>query len=313
MATGNIAKWKKNEGDELNPGDVIAEIETDKATVDFECQDSGYLARILVQGGTNDVKVGSIVAIMVESKEDAAIIGKMSIDDILAKVGGGSAAPSKQKTESAPAPSAPAASATVQSTVSPAVSTASSTSRLIASPFAKKIAAETGVDLKSIGAGSGPNGRIVAADVFEAKGKVAAQAEALVAAKQQEVPSARSGFTDVPVSSMRKVIAQRLTQSKQNVPHYYLSREIQLDSVLSLRTSLNGTLSGDSKLSVNDFLIKAAALACKKVPEVNSSWLENVIRTYDYVDVSVAVAVPEGLVTPIVRDAHTKGLLGISS
>lgn len=164
--------------------------------------------------------------------------------------------------------------------------------------------------------GTGPNGRIVAADIFEFKpapvSTVQAAAPAPVSAISAPVPVGDEGYyIDTPHTNMRKVIANRLTASKQNVPHYYLSSDINLDALLELRTRLNNEVGSGNKLSVNDFLIKAAALACKKVPEVNSSWLDHGIRTYDYVDVAVAVAVPDGLITPIVKDAHSKGLSSI--
>jgi pyruvate dehydrogenase E2 component (dihydrolipoamide acetyltransferase) len=190
-----------------------------------------------------------------------------------------------------------------------------------------QLAAEAGVSLAELPSGTGPGGRVIAADVKEfASARAAAPAVAAAAAAAAEpavaaaaaaaaaAPAAgrSSGFSDLPHSSIRRVIAQRLTASKQTVPHYYLTSEICLDALLALRAELNGELPAEGKISVNDFLIRAAALSCKKVPEVNSSWLESVIRTYDYVDVSVAVAVPDGLITPIVRDAHTKGLSAIS-
>lgn len=189
---------------------------------------------------------------------------------------------------------------------------------MTSSPYARKLAEEAGVPLSAL-AGTGPNGRVIAADVQDfiaagglAKAAAAAQpAAASAAAPQAAAPS--GAFTDTPHTSMRKVIAQRLTQSKQTVPHYYLTAEIQMDAVLALRAKLNAELPEGSKLSVNDFFIKASALALRKVPEVNSSWLEHAIRSYDYCDISVAVAIPDGLVTPVVRDADKTGLLGISS
>ncbi len=165
------------------------------------------------------------------------------------------------------------------------------------------------MDLSSLPAGSGPGGRIIAADVKEFAAAAPARASAAAAAP---AAAAEGGFSDTPQSGMRRVIAARLTASKQAVPHYYLTSELCLDALLAARAQLNAELPPEAKLSVNDFLIKACAVACKKVPEVNSSWLGDVIRTYDYVDVSVAVAVPSGLITPIVRDAHAKGLTAIS-
>ncbi len=182
------------------------------------------------------------------------------------------------------------------------------------------------MSLASLPAGTGPNGRIIAADVTEwvassasraAAAPAVTSAAAAAAAAAAPAPAAAAGgagvgATDVATSSIRRIIAQRLTASKQTVPHYYLTSEIALDALLTLRAALNADLPAEGKLSVNDFIIRAAALACKKVPEVNSSWLGDVIRTYDYVDISVAVAVPDGLITPIVRDAHVKGLVAIN-
>ena len=171
------------------------------------------------------------------------------------------------------------------------------------------MATEAGGDLSSLPAGAGPGGRIIAADVKEFAAAAPARASAAAAAP---AAAAEGGYSDTPQSGMRRVIAARLTASKQAVPHYYLTSELCLDALLAARAQLNAELPPEAKLSVNDFLIKACAVACKKVPEVNSSWLGDVIRTYDYVDVSVAVAVPSGLITPIVRDAHAKGLSAIS-
>ena len=170
-----------------------------------------------------------------------------------------------------------------------------------------QVASEAGVDLSALPGGTGPGGRIIAADVREFAASASARAPAGAA-----LSAAEGGFSDTPQSGMRRVIAARLTASKQQVPHYYLTSELCLDALLAARAQLNAELPPEAKLSVNDFLIKACAVACKKVPEVNSSWMGDVIRTYDYVDVSVAVAVPTGLITPIVRDAHAKGLTAIS-
>ncbi len=369
MATGNIAKWRKQEGDALNPGDVIAEVETDKATVDFECQDSGFLAKIIVPGATNDVPVGKVVAIMVDSKDAADAFKGISAEAILASLGGGApaaaaAAPAKPAAAAAPAAGAAAPAAAAPAAVAPAPAAAAAAGgRVAATPYAKKVclnmkcepflrecvtfaffsshpppfsrslslqlAADAGISINAV-AGTGPGGRIVAADVKEYKPPVAVAAAAAPAAAAAAAPAAapaaatasagtsaifgdaRSGFKDIPHSSMRRVIAHRLTASKQTVPHYYLTSDVQLDALLALRATLNADLPADGKISVNDFLIKASALACKKVPEVNSSWLDGVVRAYDYVDVSVAVAIPDGLITPVIRDAHAKGLVAIS-
>ena len=175
--------------------------------------------------------------------------------------------------------------------------------------MARQLALEKGVDVSAI-VGTGPGGRVVAADVAEAS--TSALAPAASAAAAAAAADAQGGYSSTATSGVRRVIAQRLTASKQTVPHYYLTSEISLDALLAMRAALNAELPAEGKLSVNDFLIRAAALACKRVPEVNSSWLGDVIRTYDYVDISLAVAVPSGLITPIVRDAHVKGLSAIN-
>ena len=322
MNTGNLAKWRKKEGDALSPGDVIAEVETDKATVDFECQDSGYLAKILVPEGTSDVPVGQLVAIMVDSKEALAAFASISA----ASISAGGAAPAAAAAASpaaAPAAAAPAPAAAA----APAVAAPVAGARVVASPLARRLAGEAGVPISSL-AGTGPGGRIVAADVRDAvaagvKAPRAAEATAASsaapaaaapapAAAAPAASDARSGFVDVPHSQMRRVIAQRLTASKQTVPHYTLSVDVNLDAMLALRATLNAGLGAEGKLSVNDFFIKASALALRKVPEVNSSWLDSGIRSYHYVDIAVAVAVPDGLITPIIRDADAKGLSAIA-
>ena len=320
MEKGTVAKWRKAVGDALEPGDVIAEVETDKATVDFECTDSGFLAKILVPEGTADVPVGRPVAIVVETKDALAAIAAAD-----ASAFGGAAAPAAAKAAAPAAPAAPAAAPAapaLSATPAPhAAAAASSGGRVFASPLARKLASEGGVAVTAL-SGSGPGGRVIAADVREAiaRGPVAAAAPSVAApvaapvaaAAAVAVPDARSGFRDIPHSQMRRVIASRLTTSKQTVPHYTLTMDIALDALLALRASLNADLPADGKLSVNDFLVKASALALRKVPEVNSSWLEHGIRAYDYVDVAVAVAVPDGLITPVIRDADAKGLGGIS-
>ena len=314
----------QTEGDKVTSGETIGEVETDKASVDFVFQDEGYIAKFLVKEGAEDVAVGSPVCIVVDEASEIAAAQ--------ASAGTASAKPAAP----APAPKAPVVAA-APSTPAPSAAVASSSTqpssgrvggRIVASPYARKLAEAAGIDLSAI-TGTGPDGRIIAADVTEYKPTLRAASvpdassvrttPASSTAAQLSAPSssafsdARSGFQDIPHSSMRRVIAHRLLQSKQTVPHYYLTSEIQMDALLALRTQLNADLPADAKLSVNDFLIKASALACKKVPEVNSSWMDSVVRAYDYVDVAVAVAVPDGLVTPIVRDAHTKGLSSISS
>lgn len=287
-----------------------------QATVDFECQDSGYLAKILVADGTSDVPVGQLVAIMVDSLEAAAAFANISIADLAGGAPAAAAAPAPAPAAATPAAAAPAPAAAARAAPAP------SGGRVVASPLAKKLAADAGLPLSAVG-GTGPGGRIIAADIREAAAagvKAAAAPAAAVAAPAAAAPApaavvadARGGFVDIPHTSMRRVIAQRLTASKQQVPHYTLTMDVSLDALLGLRAKLNADLPEGSKLSVNDFLVKASALALRKVPEANASWLESGIRSYDYVDVAVAVAIPDGLVTPIVRDADAKGLSAIGS
>ena len=278
------------------------------------------LGKILVQSG--EVAVGKLIAVMAESTEAAVAFKAFSVSDFLPSTGSAKAvAPTPSPPPATPTAPSSAASATAPAAVTASSST-SSGGRLAASPYAKKLALEAGVALGEI-AGTGPGGRIIAADVSDwlksgasrpvaASASASASAVASAAAGAPAVAAASGPSADVAVSGMRRVIAARLTSSKQTVPHYYLTSEIALDALLSVRATLNATLPVEGKLSVNDFIIRAVALACKKVPEVNSSWLDSVIRTYDYVDVSVAVAVPDGLITPIVRDAHVKGLSAIN-
>lgn len=283
------------------------------------------MGKILVASG--EATVGRLIAVLVDSAEAATAFKAISSEDVLKALGGG--APGAAAAAKAPAPAAAAAPAPAAAAAAAAATSASappsartSGSRVVASPYAAALAAKAGISLASL-AGTGPGGRIIAADVQEYSGSRGAAAGATAGAGSAAGAAAGAAtgaaggawegeFADTPQSGVRRVIAQRLTASKQTVPHYYLTSELHLDALLALRATLNADLPPEGKLSVNDFLIRAAALACKRVPEVNSSWMGDVIRTYDYVDVSLAVAVPSGLITPIVRDAHTKGLSAIS-
>jgi len=295
MTEGNLAKWLKKEGDVIKSGDLIAEIETDKATMEFEAVEEGILGRILVPGGSQGVAVNQPIALMLAEGED-----KAALDHLPAAVPA-AAAPEKLTAAAAPAappPSSPAHAATAGG-------------RIFATPLAKRIAKENGVDLRTV-SGSGPHGRIVKADIEAAS---AAPSTALPAAAARPAPPAApaSGtYTEVPLTAMRKVIARRLTEAKQTVPHFYLTVDYKLDKLLALRSELNQR--GDGvKLSVNDFIIRAVALGLRKVPAANASFSETAIRLYDEVDISVAVATPAGLLTPIIRHADQKGLAAISS
>jgi pyruvate dehydrogenase E2 component (dihydrolipoamide acetyltransferase) len=315
MTEGTLARWLKKEGDQVKAGDIIAEIETDKATMEVEAVDEGILGRILVPDGTASVKVNDVIAVLVEPGEKA------------------DAAPAaKPAPAAAPAPAAPATAAApgVPTGPAPAAPAASSGGRAIASPLAKRMAQQAGLDLGGI-AGSGPNGRIVKADIEAAlaKGPAAKPAAAASAApapaaapapKPAPAPVNLAGLgphTLVPHSSVRKVIARRLSESKQNVPHFYVSMDIELDAMLKLRSQLNATSPKDGpgafKLSVNDMVIKAAAVTLRRIPKVNASWTDDATVLYDDVDISVAVSIPDGLITPIVRKADQKGLAAISN
>jgi len=288
MTEGTLAKWLKAEGDAVKAGDVIAEIETDKATMEVEAVDEGVLGRILVSAGTEGVKVNAVIAVLVEPGE-AAPTG---------------AAPVVAKAVAAPAAFAP------------------SGERSIASPLARRMAAQAGLDLAGI-TGTGPQGRIVKADIEAAMNRpapvtAAAPAPAPAAARPAPAPVAVIGATTaVPNGSMRKVIARRLSESKATIPHFYVAMDIELDALLKLRAELNAQSPKDGpasfKLSVNDLIIKACGVALRRHPGVNASWTEAAILQFNDVDISVAVAIPDGLITPIVKGADRKGLATIST
>jgi pyruvate dehydrogenase E2 component (dihydrolipoamide acetyltransferase) len=309
MTEGTLARWLKKEGEQVKAGDIIAEIETDKATMEVEAVDEGILGKILVPGGTAAVKVNDVIAVLVEPGESA------------------DAAPAAKPASAAAAPkpsAAPAAAPVAAPVAVPAPNghAASAGDRIAVSPLAKRMASQAGLDLSRV-AGSGPNGRIVKADVVAglAKGPAPQAAAAPVpAARMPAAPvntAALGAHSAVPHSTMRKVIARRLSESKQNVPHFYVSMDIELDALLALRGQLNAASPKDGagafKLSVNDMIIKAAAVTLRRLPKVNASWTEDATLLYDDVDISVAVSIPDGLITPIVRKADQKGLVAISS
>ncbi len=300
MTEGNLAKWHKKAGDKVKAGDVIAEIETDKATMEVEAVDEGVIGKILIEEGAQGVAVNSPIAILLEEGESEASIAQVSAKPVSAPaptVSDKSAPPEKQPAEQTkPAP---------QRTEG---------ERIIASPLAKRIAGQNGVDLSTIN-GSGPNGRIVKADVESAsKGGVSASPSR--ATPQSTVNAALQAdqlgqkYTAIPNSNVRKVIAKRLLESKQTVPHFYLSVDCRIDKLLALRADLNE--GADSKVSVNDLVIKAAAAALKIVPAANASWTDDAIMLYENVDISVAVATPNGLITPIIKTADVKSVRQVS-
>ncbi|KAA8586964.1 dihydrolipoyllysine-residue acetyltransferase component of pyruvate dehydrogenase complex, mitochondrial isoform X1 [Etheostoma spectabile] len=315
MTMGTVQRWEKKVGEKLSEGDLLAEIETDKATIGFEVQEEGYLAKIMVPEGTRDVPLGMPLCIIVEKESDIAAF-KNYAEIGVAEVSTPPLAPAAAPAAATPSPSAASPGPAAAAPGAPRKG------RVFASPLAKKLAAEKGINLAQV-SGSGPDGRITRKDIDSfvppkaAPAVAAAPSPAAVRAAPAPAaaPAAPAGtFTDIPISNIRKVIAQRLMQSKQTIPHYYLSVDVNMDQVLELRKELNAEVKAQNiKLSVNDFIIKASALSCLKVPECNSSWMDTVIRQNHVVDLSVAVSTANGLITPIVFNAHTKGLAAISS
>ncbi|XP_051533668.1 dihydrolipoyllysine-residue acetyltransferase component of pyruvate dehydrogenase complex, mitochondrial-like [Myxocyprinus asiaticus] len=311
MTMGTVQRWEKKVGEKLSEGDLLAEIETDKATIGFEVQEEGYLAKIMITEGTRDVPLGTPLCIIVEKESDISAFADY------VEMGVATSPPPAPTSVSTPSPAAAPAAPTQAPT--PA---ASRKGRLFSSPLAKKLAAEKGIDISQV-TGSGPDGRVTRKDIDSFVPPKPTPVPAAAPAPAAPIPSAPASpavaaiptgtFTDIPISNIRRVIAQRLMQSKQTIPHYYLSVDVSMDQVLELRKELNAEVKADNiKLSVNDFLIKASALACLKVPEANSSWMDTIIRQNHVVDVSVAVSTPVGLITPIVFNAHIKGLASIS-
>ena len=345
MEQGTIAGWDKKVGDKVNPGDVICQVTTDKATVAFESTEEGYIAKILVPAGDDIIAVGKPVAILVEEEADVVKFADYTADSGKAAATPEAPAecPRKAAAAAATQAEAQAAAAAPRRVDTPAQSTtttsfaapASNGGRVAASPLARVTAAQMGVDISEI-AGTGMFGSVTQANVLTHKPvakpiaeaqKVATPAAAAAAAPKATQPAqqtfasdADGDYVDEPLSNMRKVIAQRLTQSKQTIPHYYITVEVEMDQINQLRADFNKQLAASAgkdekptKLSVNDFIIKASAAALKKVPAVNSSWQDTHIRRYNYADISVAVSTDAGLITPIIPDADIKGLATISN
>ena len=304
MEEGTLAKWLVKEGDSVSAGDILAEIETDKATMEFEAVDEGTIASIAVAEGTEGVKVGTVIAVLAGEDEDTAA----------------AAAPAAKPAEQAkPARAEPVEAPAAAPAPAPAPSPvrAEGSDRVIASPLAKRIAGQKGIDLKGVH-GSGPGGRIVKADVEAATpgAGVLAAATAAVSAPAPATPTPDFGipYEAEKLNNVRKTIARRLTEAKQTIPHIYLTVDVRLDALLKLRGELNKALEPDGiKLSVNDLLIKALARALIRVPKCNVSFAGDELRKYSRADISVAVAAPSGLITPIVVDAATKGVAQIST
>ncbi|OUS35632.1 pyruvate dehydrogenase complex dihydrolipoamide acetyltransferase [Rhodobacterales bacterium 56_14_T64] len=310
MEEGTLAKWLVKEGDTVSSGDLLAEIETDKATMEFEAVDEGVIGKILIAEGAEGVKVNTAIAILLEDGETA--------DDI--STSAAPAAPAAAANDAAPA----AVEAAAPASPAPASPAAADGTRVFASPLARRIAADKGLDLATL-QGSGPRGRIVKADVENASAApmvapaAAAAAPAVVAAPTG--PSAEMvakmytdrDYEEIPLNGMRKVIAARLSEAKQTIPHFYLRRDIQLDALLKFRAQLNKQLEARGvKLSVNDFIIKAVANALQTVPEANAVWAGDRVLQLKASDVAVAVAIEGGLFTPVLQDADTRSLSSLS-
>ncbi|MEM7122620.1 MAG: pyruvate dehydrogenase complex dihydrolipoamide acetyltransferase [Pseudomonadota bacterium] len=308
MTDGTLSKWLVKEGDSVTSGDVLAEIETDKATMEVESIDEGTVGKILVAEGTDNVPVNNVIAVLLEEGEDASALDGVDT----APAAPAPAAEPAAAEPAAPEAEAPAAAAPApQPAAAPAPAPAGGGERVKASPLARSMAKQAGIDLTQL-TGSGPHGRIVKRDVeAAAAGGVATAASPITATIAAPVMAPGAAYEDVKLSNMRKVIAERLQEAKQTIPHFYLTVDCELDRLLELRKELNGR-SDDYKLSVNDFVIKALGVALRKVPDANAAWGGDVLRRFTTVDVSVAVAIDGGLITPIIRNADAKGLVEIS-
>ncbi|MCG6205933.1 pyruvate dehydrogenase complex dihydrolipoamide acetyltransferase [Rhodopseudomonas sp. HC1] len=352
MEKGNLAKWLKKEGDKVKSGDVIAEIETDKATMEVEASDEGTLAKILVPEGTQDVAVNEVIAVLAGDGEDVKAAGegagkaapKPDAAKAEAKPESGSAAKQGAKAEDADKPAAsgkgdanaaarPAEGAkgdAPQAKSAASTSASPSGDRVFSSPLARRLAKDAGIDLARVN-GTGPHGRVIARDIEKAQAGGGLKAPAAAAASggapamapsmsDQQIRSffKDGSYEEVPHDSMRKIIAQRLVQAKQTIPHFYLTMDCNLDALMVAREQINAQAPKDKdgkpayKLSVNDFVIKALAVALQRVPDANVTWTEGAMLKHQGSDVGVAVSIPGGLITPVVRDAHLKSVSTIS-
>lgn len=320
METGTLATWNVGVGDEVRSGDVIAEIETDKATMEVEAVDEGVMAKILITAGSDNVPVGTVIALLAEEGEDVANIASASGSASSARVV--SATDSANSANSTPA-------TTPTATPTPAPPLKSSASRIFASPLARRIAVDRNLDLSELN-GSGPHGRILRADVEETlmspvSGSVSASVPAATTTKTttsnvssantaatRPMPASPSASQLIPNSQMRKIIAERLQHSKQTAPHFYLTVDCQIDRLLESRAQLNALAADGVKISVNDLVIRAAAEALIKVPEANASWEGDHTRLFAHADISIAVAIDGGLITPVIWAAEQKGLAELS-
>ena len=301
MTEGKLSKWLKKEGDNIKSGDIIAEIETDKATMEVEAVDEGILGKILIADNTENVPVNALIGVILEEGENAS-----GMDEFLASNKGAPA--QKQNTENSAAAARPAAGS---SNHAPRRFASKSSSRVAATPLAKRVAEQLGVNLNRV-EGTGPHGRIVRADVEEQqKNQASAPAAKKGPDAKQLADMLGMEYEVIPNGQIRKIVAQRLTESKQTVPHFYLTVECDIDALLAARKELNAK--NNSKISVNDMVIKAAALALKEVPAANASWTDEAILQYKHADISIAVATPTGLITPIIKKAEELPITDIST
>ena len=301
METGTLAKWLVKEGDEVESGTILAEIETDKATMEFESIDDGIVGKIVIAEGAENVAVGELIAVLLEDGEDAS-----AMDSVAAAAPAPAAPAAAQTPEASPAPAAaaPAPTPAPAPAAAPAAPVASG-ERVFASPLARRIAEQSGYDISQI-PGTGPRGRVIKRDVESYTPAAATSAAMGAVSMDGDTP-----FEEIKLSNMRKTIAKRLTESKQTVPHFYVTVDIELDNLMTARKQLNA-MSDEYKISVNDFIIKACAAALMKVPAANVQYMGDIMRQFKRADISVAVAIEGGLITPVVRGADMKGLRQIS-
>ena len=301
MTEGTLAKWLKKSGDKVKAGDVIAEIETDKATMEVEAVDEGTIGKILVEAGTAGVAVNTPIAVLLEEGEDASAADKAPAPKEAPK-----AEAKKEETKPVEQKAAPAAAPIPQA----------SGSRVFATPLARRIAEQKGINLSGV-QGSGPHGRIVKADIENAKPGAAPATQKPSGAASPDAKTLSNAYgmkyKEIPNNNIKKIVAKRLLESKTTVPHFYLSIDCNLTNLMAARTELNKQGKDAYKLSVNDFVIKASAMALKAYPAANVSWTDEAVLQYEHSDISVAVATPNGLITPIIKAAETKGLKDISN
>lgn len=315
MEEGTLARWLVSEGDEVNAGDVIAEIETDKATMEVEAVDEGTLAKIVVAGGTENVKVNDVIGVLLEEGEDESALNDMDTK-------------SESKSEPKPEDKKEDKDTTKEKKAKPVAAQTQQTNaqagdRIFASPLARRLAKDKNIDLANV-PGSGPRGRIVKADIENFKGATSSQGgQSSSSNTNQQMPAGQDAqklanaygmeYEAIPNNNIKKITAQRLLESKLTVPHFYLTIDCQIDTLLAARKDINEQANGEYKLSVNDFVVKAVAMALKAYPAANVSWTDEAVLQYTHADISVAVSTPNGLITPIVKAAETKGMREISA